>query len=110
MLIRSKNKQVLVNMDTIDCLIIEEFDNGNYSCNSNITYSISVDTKNKRYSIGKYLSEKNAIKILDMIQEKYLEMNYKKANVVYDYGKPFMEQPQFYIKPKVFQMPQDDEL
>ena len=58
--------------------------------------------------IAEYSKEEKAIKVLDMIQDKYLSRmeldgGYDRANGCYI-------QPNYWVLPKVFQMPQDSEV
>lgn len=58
--------------------------------------------------IAEYSTEENAIKVLDMIQDKYLSR--MELDGGYDRVNGCYIQPNFWVLPKVFQMPQDSEV
>lgn len=84
MLIRSQTKKCIYNFDEIKCLSINNGD-------------VYVDAS----FIGRYSNDKKAIKVLDMIEKDYLTYITVKSNQF---------QPAIYNIPKVFQMPQDEEV
>ena len=63
---------------------------------------------NHQKSIGLYSSEEKALKVLDMIQEKYL--SYMELNGGMMATANFYIQPNMWNMPKVFQMPADEEV
>lgn len=75
MLIRSQNKEVLTNLDQTTSIIYEDFSN-----------SIIAYGHTKSYvRLGNYTTKEKAMKVLDMIEEKYFDANctYKVSNVVF---------------------------
>lgn len=64
--------------------------------------------KEKEYVLGKYSSDDKAIKAMEMLREKYLQyISLQGGESV------FVEavfQPNYWVLPKVFQFPQDDEI
>lgn len=58
--------------------------------------------------IAEYSTEEKAIKVLDMIQDKYLSR--MELDGGYDWANGCYIQPNFWVLPKVFQMPQDSEV
>ena len=89
MLIRSKSKQSIVNLDNIDTITVSS---------TGEIYSFNGASKAR---IGKYSTEEKAIKVLDMLQETYLQYGTISNNRGI-YG--------VVTVPKIFQMPQDDEV
>ena len=62
----------------------------------------------EKYVLGKYSSKEKAYKTMDMVREKYesrmeLDGGYDSVHKCY-------VQPNFWVLPKVFQFPQDDEI
>ena len=64
MLIRSQNKAVLLNFSNWAAI---------YTVKDGDDFIISSLENENRYSLGKYSSEEKAMKVLDMIQEAYME-------------------------------------
>ena len=62
MLIRSKDKKTLVNLDNTNAIRIYEGDTG-FTVDA---WGVSID-----YEIGEYSTEEKAIKVLDMIQNNF---------------------------------------
>ena len=58
-------------------------------------------------TIGEYSTIEKAIKVLDMIQQKYLEYSSSSGGSINQYS---AIPPPAFIPPKVFQMPQDSEV
>ena len=83
MLIRSQNKMALVNLDQIDTIVYDDENKVIFAYNPG----------NIPMELGDYSDEENVIKVLDMIQEKYLDAN----GYSYAYN-------------TVFQMPEEDEI
>lgn len=91
MIIRSQNKKGIVNLNMIDT--IEAYD-------GQVRYFSGggIETAG---TLGTYSTEEKAIKVLDMIQNKYFEhMTVEKNSAIVG----ILE------RPKVFQMPQDSEV
>lgn len=63
MLIRSQNKAILLNFSNLTVAYIVKNDGG--------FVILSLENEN-RYKLGKYSSEEKAMKVLDMIQEAYV--------------------------------------
>ena len=94
MLIRSQNKRTLININNVTSVSIIS------SGIVNAYYNHSVDGDYAYDKIGEYSTEEKAIKVLDMISEKYLICPYAEENRI-PHSAPF---------PKVFQMPQESEV
>ena len=71
MLIRSQNKAILLNFSNLTATYIVKDD-------EDFTV-LSLENEN-RYRLGRYSSEAKAMKVLDMIQEAYME--YKSGEIV----------------------------
>jgi hypothetical protein len=91
MLIRSQDKKNLVNINTINGLGICEYG----------TYNIYALINSGQYLLGKYSTEENAVRVLDMIEEVYSKP------VVCDV---FSDNEKLIYSNLVFQMPQDDKV
>lgn len=92
MIIRSQAKESIWNFNNVDCIHISVDNVGCY---------IKVYVNDNSISIGHYSTDEKAIKVLDMIQEKFLQ-----------YGtieRGFSTESVFVI-PRCFQMPQDSEV
>lgn len=89
MLIRSQNKTILLNFSNLTVTYIAKGDEG--------FTILSLDDEN-RYRLGKYSSEAKAMKVLDMIQEAYVEYE---AERIYKEG---------IFEIGTFQMPEDSEV
>ena len=85
MLIRSQDLKRIMNIDTID--VIEVYFG-----------EISTTVNGKEYILGNYSTSEKAIKVLDMIQASYAQLNNP-----YNTRAGFDENP-------VFQMPTEEEL
>lgn len=81
MLIRSQRKRVIVNLNNTDTLLIREGDKD---------FHIVAFNNTSQMYIGVYSTEAKAIKVLDMLEKTYTELE--------EYRYP------------VFQMPADDEV
>ena len=97
MIIRSQDKTMIVNLNNIDCIY--------YSNRKNEIIVFNGEAKSR---IGKYSTEAKAIKVLDMIQDKYLSSIELVGG--YDVVSDCYVQPNYWVLPKVFQMPQDSEV
>ena len=71
MLIRSQNKAILLNFSNLAVAYIVKDDEG---------FVISSLENENRYRLGRYSSEAKAMKVLDMIQDAYME--YKSGEIV----------------------------
>ena len=71
MLIRSQNKTFLLNFSNLTISYIAEDDED---------FVISSLEDENRYRLGKYSSKEKAMKVLDMIQEAY--MDYKSGEII----------------------------
>nr|DAM06431.1 MAG TPA: hypothetical protein [Caudoviricetes sp.] len=71
MLIRSQNKAILLNFSNLTVAYIVKDDEG---------FIISSIEDENRYRLGGYSSEAKAMKVLDMIQDAYME--YKSGEIV----------------------------
>lgn len=93
--IRKQDKTILVK---ITCLNV---------CDNKVYGYNSINENFKEYILlGMYSSKERAVKVLDMIQRKILDYEYKEGrSMVNSYA-----QALYYEKPKVFQMPQDSEV
>jgi len=90
MLIRSQGKKRLVNFNQCEQMAVYNFKPGIYT----------VETRTAL--LGKYTSEEKAVKVLDMVQKVYGRY----ATV----SSPISGTSGIYNIPKMFQMPQDDEV
>ena len=100
MLIRSQNKEQLYNLDSLYGICYEETHDYKKGKEISTNHEICVDT-GVVDSIGAYSTKEKAIKVLDMIQEKFQEPIYQNdvgGNEIAIY------------KNVVFQMPQDNEV
>lgn len=93
MWIRSQDKKQLVNANDL------------YIATRGKGYCISTGKGN---DLGMYSSEEKAIKVLDMIEEKYLICYLTKGGLLATAN--FYAPPFGFIPPKVFQMPKDSEV
>ena len=64
--------------------------------------------ENERYLLGQYSSEAKAIKAMEMLRGTYLSR--MELDGGYDAVNGCYVQPNFWVLPKVFQFPQDDEI
>ena len=69
MLIRSQNKRILINMNNVSSLEVSDNE-----------LRIFADNGEAIYDIGEYSTKAKAIKVLDMIQEAY--MDYKSGEIL----------------------------
>ena len=89
MLIRSQNKESIINMDIVTDI---SFTKDPFKVIASFTHSQSM-------VLGTYFSKKKAIKVLDIIQEEYLKCN--REHLLGNYA---------FVQNRVFQMPQDSEV
>lgn len=95
MLIRSQNKETLVNIETSIVLYIS----------GTIGKKYPISTSNG-YAIGFYSTKAKAMKVLDMIQEAYSEYQIM-LNFSVSYLHEFKEKTDGFA---IFQMPEDSEV
>lgn len=98
MLIRSQDKEILVNMETSIVFHI--------SGAIGKKYPIFVYWKGNGYVIGLYSTKAKAMKVLDMIQEAYSEYQIM-LNFSVSYLHEFKEKTDGFA---IFQMPEDSEV
>ena len=99
MIIRSQDKKNIVNFNNIKNIKVQGWES---------IFDICVAEYNFFEKIGTYSTEEKAIKVLDMIQQEYGRHIYGKggAMATADYYVP----PFAFIPPKVFQMPEDEDV
>lgn len=69
---------------------------------------VTARNDGKQYLIGKYSTEEKAIKAMEMCREKYLSR--MELDGGYDTVNGCYVQPNYWVLPKVFQFPADDEI
>ena len=92
MLIRSQNRKMLVNIANVDCLGIIEL--------SPERFDVSAYNRDGNTTLGIYSTQEKAMKVLDMIEKKYVDVFYVFGN----------DATHVYNIPKAFQMPADEEV
>lgn len=107
MLIRSQNKEYICNIKAVYGVGYQEAHDYKRGKVEKTNHEICVDT-GVVDSIGVYSTKEKALKVLDMIQEMYLtrmelDGGFDRVNGCY-------VQPDYWVLPKVFQMPQDEEV
>ena len=100
MLIRSQGKKLLINFEATHCLEVLEIDDM-------FAVAASLDTASE--SIGYYSTEEKAVKVLDMIQSKYLGYYHLKGGPAILKGSIDIAENMWEV-PKVFQMPAESEV
>ena len=98
MLIRTQSKTSLVNADKVNCI---------YAVGG--TTIQAYYSENDQDTLGTYSTEEKAIKVLDMIQNKYLEYYHLKGGPAILKGSVDVAENMWEV-PKVFQMPIDEEV
>ncbi len=93
MLIRSQDKKAIIAMENSCCIFIRPFGDGKYFVDANFAGKRGV-------TLAIYSTEEKAIKVLDMIENFYSNLQYTRF-VGSDYAEFF---------DIIFQMPQDDEV
>ena len=107
MLIRSQDKKLLSQLSNIE--IVERYKRTKDGEKVTTGYAVYlIGESNTELFIGEYSTEEKAIKVLDMIQDKYLTR--MELDGGYDVTNGCYVQPNFWVLPKVFQMPQDREV
>lgn len=118
MLIRSQDKKSLINFDGVAKLTIFEqavtvevkesdLPFGEYNATGKYEYEVIIHTDCIGDVIGKYASEEKAIKVLDMICERYQNSLY--CDNMFDNAAQ-VQRPYIVVSNEVFQMPQDSEV
>ena len=74
---------------------------------SEMEYVMAVH-KEKEYVLGKYSSDDKAVKAMEILREKYLQYISLQGGESAFVQSVF--QPNYWVLPKVFQFPQDDEI
>ena len=108
MIIRSQYKAFIINFEKVDTVCL-----GGIEGKSVITF-----TDAQVVTLGKYSTEENAIKVLDMIQDAYARCESARtltSGIIFELAKILnQEQAEFFKKEHrenfVFQMPQDSEV
>lgn len=107
MLIRSQDKESLVNLsniESVDIIGFQETRDGYFQCyEAADLWKVTYSGYEKMSYIGEYASKQNAIKVLDMIQEAYENSCTVEAHI--PGCTPYMA-----IHSTVFKMPKDDEV
>ena len=107
MIIRSQDKKSIINFDRIDTIRLSmQKEKG--VIKSNYQTDIFYDSADTFGVLGTYSSVEKAIKVLDMIQDKYLSR--MELDGGYDMMSGCYVQPNYWVLTKVFQMPQDSEV
>lgn len=86
-------------------VIIQRFKSRIYFLNKNLT---GVESLSDDMQIAEYSTEAKAIKAMEMLREKYLSR--MELDGGYDVVNKCYVQPNYWVLPKVFQFPQDDEI
>lgn len=97
MLIRTQDKRNLVDLQNI-IISINKYPIY-YPDKQGAPYYFNIETRN--FVLGKYSYEEKALKVLDMIEAKYLEPGYINCVADNEYAK---------YDRKVFHMPEDEEV
>ena len=87
MLIRSQDKKILANLNNLQSIFIEK---------SKEKYIVSLSVR----KLGEYSTEEKAIKVVDMIQVTYMNLDYSR----------FLGEEKIEYFENVFVMPQDEEV
>lgn len=70
--------------------------------------SVIAKVGDERYAMGNYSTEEKAVKAMEMLREKYESR--MELDGGYDIVHKCYVQPNFWVLPKVFQFPQDEEI
>jgi len=107
MLIRSQDKESLVNLsniESVDIIGFQKTKDGYFQCyESADLWKVTYSGDEKVSYIGEYASKQNAIKVLDLIQQAYESSCEIDAHI--PGNTPYMR-----VYNTVFQMPQDKEV
>lgn len=101
MLIRSQDKLTLSNLNQMCEVFVK-----NYKCENKFSISAYFPLYNNVVKLGTYSSDKKAIKVLDMIQNKYITQ----TEVVINSANNSIQGLTTLPRAVVFEMPQDDEV
>lgn len=88
-----------------EMVVIQEFRNAIYFLNRNLS---GVEDLTSDIMLAEYSTEAKAIKAMEMLREEYLK--YMEIEGHADLTGQGIIQPNFWVLPKVFQFPQDDEI
>ena len=86
-------------------VIIQRFKSRIYFLNKNL---IGVESLNEDMQIAEYSTEEKAIKAMEMCREKYLSR--MELDGGYDIVNKCYVQPNYWVLPKVFQFPKEEEV
>lgn len=95
MIIRSQDKKSITNFSQLTDISIHPIGTNDKYYSVVACYPFAIGDDYSNMSIGKYSTEEKAIKVLDMIQSAYVELN--------------LNYPQ-YVANGYFEMPQDSEV
>lgn len=99
MLIRSQSKETIINLNCIDSICIGERDG---------VFAVIAYNGGENTLCGTYAVKEKGIKVLDMLQEEYGKHIFGEGGQMFTRD---LYVPAFgFIPPKVFQMPQDEEV
>lgn len=88
-----------------EMVVIQRFEEDIYFLNRNLT---GVEDLISDIRLAKYSTEAKAIKAMEMLREEYLK--YMEIEGHADLTGQGIIQPNFWVLPKVFRFPQDDEI
>ena len=88
-----------------EMVVIQRFEEDIYFLNRNLT---GVEDFISDIRLAKYSTEEKAIKAMEMLREKYLQ--YTSLQGGESALSQAVFQPNYWVLPKVFQFPQDDEI
>ena len=88
-----------------EMVVIQRFEEDIYFLNRNLT---GVEDLINDIRLAEYSTEEKAIKAMEMLREVYLK--YMEIEGHADLTGQGIIQPNFWVLPKVFQFPQDDEI
>lgn len=88
-----------------EMVVIQRFRNGVYFLNRNLT---GIEELVDDIELAEYSTKEKAIKAMEMLREKYLSR--MELDGGYDIVNKCYVQPNYWVLPKVFQFPQDDEI
>lgn len=86
-------------------VVIQRFKNEVYFLNRNLT---GIEELINDIELAEYSTEAKAVKAMEMLREEYLK--YMEIEGHADLTGQGIIQPNFWVLPKVFQFPQDDEI
>lgn len=89
MLIRTQDKRSLVDMTGLT-ITVNQY--ARYADTPKEFYVYNVECSQSQYALGRYSTFEKAMKVLDMMQDKYIDANWK------------------YVHNTVFEMPADEEV